>query len=78
MRVMAGRWGDRVSVRVAATVFGSPTSPERINRHLGEERDRDRAGSSRGYNLSVVIAGIADENRYEAVGTGWPLGREAW
>ena len=78
MRVMAGRWRDRVSVRVAATVLAAARlHPDQSTDIWGKGRIVIEQVLAGAYSLAVVIAGVNDENRHEAVGTGWPLGREA-
>ncbi len=78
MWVMAGRRGDSASVRVAATVMSAarlhPDQPADLQ---GEGKFVTKQVLAEAYDLAVLIAGITDESRHEAVGTGWPLGQEA-
>ena len=76
---MAGRRGDRESVRVAATVVAAAQLHlDQSTGIRGKGRIVIEQVSAGACNLAVVIAGIADENRHEAAGTGWPLGQGAW
>ena len=79
MRVMAGRWGGSVSVRVAATaVAAARLHPDQPIDLQGRGRIVIEQVPAEAYDLAVLIAAITDENRHEALGTGWPWGQDAW
>ncbi len=80
MQVMVRKWGNSASVRIPVSVMESA--------HLRLDQPVDvRAEDGRviiepirtvQHDLDVLVAGITDENRHEAVETGPPVGRETW
>ena len=80
MRVVIKKWGNSAAVRLPAAVMAacrlSMDQPVEVREEGGRvviEPIREDA-----YDLAVLMAGITDENRHDAVETGGPMGREAW
>ena len=80
MKVTVRKWGNSASVRIPAALM------EAARLHLDQPVDiREEQGRiiiepmpAEAYDLAALIAGITEENRHEAIGTGAPMGQEAW
>jgi len=80
MRVIVKKWGNSASVRIPAPVMAaarlSVDQPVEVREEEGRiiiEPVREAT-----YDLAVLLDGITDQNRHDALEFGPPKGREAW
>jgi antitoxin MazE len=74
------KWGNSASVRIPAAIMEAARlqldQPVEVREEAGRiviEPIREEM-----YDLAMLVAGITDLNRHEAVDVGPPVGREAW
>jgi len=80
MRMVVKKWGNSASVRIPAALM------EAARLHLDQPVEmREEAGRiviepirEEIDDLAMLVAGITDHNRHDAVDMGSPVGREAW
>ena len=80
MRMVVKKWGNSASVRIPAAIM------EAARLQLDQPVDvREEAGRiviepirEEIYDLTMLVAGISDDNRHEPVEMGPLVGREVW
>jgi antitoxin MazE len=80
MKVIVKKWGNSASVRIPAAVMAAAALSLDQAVDVREEAGRIVIEPIRKetFDLDALVAGITDENRHDAVGTGAPRGREFW
>ena len=80
MRMVVKKWGNSASVRIPAALMEAAglrlDQPVEMREEAGRiviEPIREQV-----YDLAVLVAGITDHNRHDAMEMGPPVGREAW
>lgn len=80
MRVNVKRWGNSASVRIPVEIMRAAHLVENQVVDMREESGRIIIEPIRApeFDLESLIAGITDQNLYEEVDFGAPVGREIW
>lgn len=80
MKVLVKKWGNSAAVRIPATVLAA--AGLRMDQPVDVREEQGRiivepilAGT---LNLAVLVAGITDENRHDAIEIGPAVGQEVW
>lgn len=80
MQSRVGKWGNSLGLRIPRSLaeeagLGDGSA---VDVTLAEGEIRIRPVRRRRYSLEALLAGVGDDNLPGEVGTGRPVGREAW
>jgi len=74
------KWGNSAAVRIPASVLEA--AQVRLDQPVDVREEGGRIVieplRSARYDIEVLVAGITDENRHNAVDMGKPVGQEVW
>ncbi len=80
MRVLVRKWGNSAAIRIPATVLAA--AGFRMDQLVDVRQEKGRIivepVLSETFDIAVLIAGITDENRHDAIEMGSAVGQEAW
>ncbi len=80
MKVLVKKWGNSAAVRIPATVLASVGL--RVDQPVDVREEQGRIIVEpilpETLDLAVLVAGITDENRHDAIEMGPAVGQEVW
>ena len=80
MRGLVKKWGNSAAIRIPASVLEAShlclDQPVDVREEGGRIVIEPLRPTS--YDIEVLVSGITEDNRHDPIGTGRPIGREAW